>query len=70
MADYKKIGSVTSGTFSPLIKVGIGMGYVQPEYSKVGMKIGVTIRKRLAGTEIVKLPFYDNEKYGWRRKTN
>ena len=34
-AEGDKIGVVTSGTMSPIRKIGIGMGYVKPEYSKI-----------------------------------
>lgn len=34
-----KSGIVTSGTMSPIRKIGIGMGYVKPEYSKIGTEI-------------------------------
>jgi aminomethyltransferase len=43
----EKIGEVTSGTMSPSRKVGIGMGYVNIEYSKTGTEIYVKIRERL-----------------------
>ena len=35
-AEGDKIGVVTSGTMSPIRKIGIGMGYVKPVYSKIG----------------------------------
>ena len=41
------IGVVTSGTMSPTRKIGIGMGYVKPEYSKVGTEICIDLRRRL-----------------------
>jgi aminomethyltransferase len=68
VADGKRVGFVTSGTFSPLLIIGIGMGYVPPEYSEAGTEIGVMIRRRVIKAEIVKLPFYDESRYGWRRK--
>lgn len=34
-AEGKKIGEVTSGTFSPVLKTGIGMAYVHKDYTKV-----------------------------------
>ncbi|MDR1170492.1 MAG: glycine cleavage system aminomethyltransferase GcvT [Prevotellaceae bacterium] len=43
----EKIGEVTSGTMSPSRKVGIGMGYVNVEYSKTGTEIFIKIRERL-----------------------
>ena len=52
-----EIGVVTSGTMSPCLKVGVGMGYVKSEYAKVGTQIAVVIRERLIKAEVVKLPF-------------
>ena len=50
-----KIGYVTSGTFSPSNKVGIGIGYLKIEYS-IGDEIFVLIRDKLVKAEIIKLP--------------
>ncbi len=52
------IGKVTSGTMSPSLKKGIGLGYVAPEFSKFGDKINIQIRKNSAPATVVKLPFY------------
>ena len=57
-ADDKKIGVVTSGTMSPSLKKGIGLGYVPTEYSKVGTTIYIAIRKKSIPATVVKLPFY------------
>ena len=51
------IGHVTSGTMSPCLKVGIGLGYVKTEYAKVGTEIAVVVRGRLLKAEVVKFPF-------------
>lgn len=51
------IGSVTSGTMSPMRKIGIGMGYVKPEYAKPGTEICVDMRGRKLKTQVVKPPF-------------
>jgi len=51
------IGHVTSGTMSPVLNKGIGMGYVAKEYSAFGNKIFVKIRNKNVPAEIVKLPF-------------
>lgn len=45
-AEGDKIGVVTSGTMSPIRKIGIGMGYVKPEYSKIGTEICIDMRGR------------------------
>ena len=51
------IGHVTSGTMSPCLKIGVGMGYVKSAYAKVGTQIAVEVRGRLLKAEVVKLPF-------------
>ena len=51
------IGIVTSGTMSPTLNVGIGLGYVKTEFAKVGSIIAVEVRGRLLKAEVVKLPF-------------
>lgn len=51
------IGSVTSGTMSPMRKIGIGMGYVKPEYVKPGTEICVDMRGRKLKAQVVKPPF-------------
>lgn len=51
------IGKVTSGTMSPVLGKGIGMGYVAKEYSAFGTQIYVKIRNKTIPAEIVKLPF-------------
>jgi len=57
-ADGNLIGKVTSGTMSPSLKKGIGLGYVESEHSKFGSEIYIRIRKKLLPATIVKLPFY------------
>ena len=56
-ADCQQIGELTSGTFSPSLNMGIGLCYVSPEYSKVGLKLSVGIRSKQVSAEIVKPPF-------------
>ena len=57
-ADGNKIGVVTSGTMSPSLKKGIGMGYVPTAFSKKGAKIFIQVRKKQLAATVVKLPFY------------
>jgi aminomethyltransferase len=52
--DGEKTGEVTSGTMSPSRKVGIGMGYVNIEYSKQDTEIFIKIRERLLKAKIAK----------------
>jgi len=54
----KKIGVVTSGTMSPSMGKGIGLGYVPTIFSEVGSKIQIQIRKKAIPATVVKLPFY------------
>lgn len=56
-AEGKAIGKVTSGTMSPAMKKGIGLGYVEKEYAKVGTEIAIQVRNKNLKAEIVKLPF-------------
>jgi len=58
----KQIGEVTSGTYSPTLDTGIGMGYVSMEYSTPGEQINVNIRGRIVDAEIVELPFYHRQR--------
>lgn len=51
------IGTVTSGTSSPSLKIGIGMGYVTKEKAILGNEIFVEVRNKQLKAEIVKLPF-------------
>jgi len=66
--DGKEVGYLTSGTFSPLLKCGIAMGYVSTDYMLEGNLLEVEVRDKLFKAEVVKMPFYDMDKYGWRRK--
>lgn len=54
----KTIGIVTSGTMSPTLGKGIGLGYVPTIFSEVGSKINIQIRKNAIPATVVKLPFY------------
>ena len=56
-AEGEQVGVVTSGTMSPTRKIGIGMGYVKPEYSKVGTEICIDMRGRKLKAVVVKPPF-------------
>ena len=51
-------GKVTSGTMSPCLQKGIGMGYVPLSFIKSGTKIYIQVRKKAIPASIVKLPFY------------
>lgn len=57
MPEDNIIGVVTSGTMSPVLKKGIGMGYVKPEFAKVGTEIFIKVRGRNLKAQVVKTPF-------------
>ena len=61
--ENKKVGNVTSGTFSPSLKKGIGLGYVALPDSEIGTKLKV-LAKEPIDVEITKGPFY---KHGTRK---
>jgi aminomethyltransferase len=52
------IGIVTSGTMSPSMNKGIGLGYVNAEFSGVDSDIYIRIRKNDVPAKVVQLPFY------------
>ena len=55
--DKMKIGIVTSGTMSPSLKKGIGLGYVKSSFSNLNDKIFIEIRGNMKQALIVKTPF-------------
>jgi aminomethyltransferase len=57
-ADGNQIGVVTSGTQSPSMNKGIGMGYIQKPFTKSGSEVYIAIRKKTIKAQVVKLPFY------------
>lgn len=58
--DGNQIGKVTSGTMSPSLSKGIGLGYVSTEHSEIGANINIQIRINKVPATVVKLPFYKN----------
>jgi len=57
-AEGNEIGEVTSGTMSPMLKIGIGMGYIKTGFNKVDTEVYIKIREKLLKARVVKLPFY------------
>ncbi len=55
--DGVEIGEVTSGSISPVLMQGIGLGYVMAEYASPGNEILVEVRNKQLLAEVVKLPF-------------
>jgi aminomethyltransferase len=54
-------GEVTSGTHSPMLDEGIGLGYVPSEQAKVGTELTIDVRGRPRRARIVKKPIYKKE---------
>ena len=54
----EKIGRVVSGTQSPSLAIGIGMGYVPPEFAAPGTPIEIEVRGRRFPAAVVQKPIY------------
>jgi len=55
--DDLELGHVTSGTVSPILEKGIGLGYVKKEFSKIDTDIEILIRNKKVPAKIIKPPF-------------
>jgi aminomethyltransferase len=55
--DGERLGEITSGTVSPMLEKGIGLGYVKKGFTKPGTKIEIKIRNKFLSAEIIKPPF-------------
>ena len=62
LSGEEPIGSVTSGTYSPTLDMGIGLGYVALEFSYPGTGIALDIRGRRVEAEVVTIPFYSRKR--------
>ncbi len=58
--DEREIGWVTSGTFSPSLNKGIGLGYVHTEFAELGTELWILIKGRGIPAVVVKPPFWKN----------
>lgn len=56
-ADNKKIGIVTSGTFSPTLKTAIAQGYVESAHAAIGTKLFVNVRGNNFAAEVAPVNF-------------
>ena len=54
--DGKEIGIVTSGTFSPSLKVGIALALIDPAFA-IGDVVTIDVRGRESSATISALPF-------------
>ncbi len=60
-ADGANCGIVTSGTQSPSLNLGIGMGFVPPEFAKAGTKIEIEIRGKRCAAVVVPKPIFKKQ---------
>ncbi len=60
----RKVGEVTSGSYSPSLGKAIAMGYVAPDFSKPGAELQIDIRGSRQPARVVELPFYSRKKKG------
>ncbi len=56
--ESKKLGEVTSGTQSPSLGIGIGLGYLSPAFAKPQTPLGIEIRGRRFPAVVVAKPIY------------
>jgi aminomethyltransferase len=56
-SNNKHIGLVTSGNYSPILSKGIGLGYINIGYHKIGNNISIDIRGKHVEAKIVQTPF-------------
>jgi aminomethyltransferase len=61
------IGTVTSGSFSPILRRGIALCRVRRESSELGAAVKVRVRNSVEPGRLVRPPFYDETSYGWKR---
>ncbi len=54
-------GEVTSGTHSPCLDVGIGMGYVPSVQAALGTELSIDVRGKPRAAKVVKRPIYERE---------
>ena len=57
-ADGNVVGRVTSGTMSPSLKKGIGLGYVPVELAGADTEVSIIIRNKPVKAVVTKPPFY------------
>jgi aminomethyltransferase len=62
LAAGQAVGTVTSGTFSPSLEVGIGMAYVRSELAAPGTEIEVDVRGKRRGARVESKPLYKKER--------
>ena len=57
----RRVGAVTSGTFSPVLNRPLGMGYVEPAFTTPGTALTMTVRSQRYAATVARLPFWKGE---------
>ena len=58
VAKFRNLGEVSSGTHSPSLEVGIGMGYVRTHQAEPGTALEIDVRGKRRAARIEKRPLY------------
>jgi len=58
LSGEEPVGEVTSGTMSPSLEVGIGMGYLRADLAEPGAEIEIDVRGKLRPARLEKAPLY------------
>jgi aminomethyltransferase len=53
----QRVGVVTSGTLSPMLREGIALAYVDVAHAAVGTELEILVREKPVAAKVVKLPF-------------
>lgn len=61
-ADGRRVGAVTSGTWSPTLRQAVAMALVEPSFAAAGRDVEVEVRDRPIGARTVRLPFYKRKR--------
>ena len=59
LADNKEVGEVTSGAFSPCLKKGIGLCYLEKDFARSGQEIILTDGKTEIKAQVKSIPVYE-----------
>ena len=58
IAEGRRIGTVTTGSYSPSLDKNIGLALVEAEFAKVGQQFDIEIRGKNVSAEVIPKPFY------------
>jgi aminomethyltransferase len=65
--ESNSVGTVTSGSFSPILRKGIALCRVKQGSSELGAEVRVKVRDAAELGRLVRPPFYDETRFGWKR---